>query len=175
MLGRPQPGEYLDYFETYISFVPEEDIVSTAKAQIADIEALLDEVPDDQQLVLHAPYTWTIKQVVGHCIDTERIFAYRFARFAAGDTESLPGFDQDAYVANTDYNAIELASLIEELATTRRSNVQLMARQTPETMLRTGVADGKNMTVRAAAYVMVGHIRYHWKIMRNRLAGAQAS
>ncbi|MEL7499685.1 MAG: DinB family protein [Planctomycetota bacterium] len=170
--GRPLADEYLDYFETYISLVPESDILNQLDSQTSDMSAMRAAVPADQEQVLHAPYTWTIKQVVGHCIDTERVFAYRAARFAAGDKTSLPGFDQDTFVANTDYNACELGSLVDELVETRKSNLSLFRRQNNESWMRGGSADGKKMTVRAAAYVMVGHIRYHWAIVRKRLSGA---
>lgn len=170
--GRPMAEEYLDYFDTYISLVPDEDILLAMRQQVDVIREVATTIPADQLDVLHAPYTWTIKQVFGHCIDTERVFSYRAARFAAGDQTALPGFDQDAYVAKTDYNASEFSDLVDELVAVRESTIYLLNRQNHETWLRGGLADGKKMTVRAAAYSMVGHIRYHLKIVRDRLASS---
>lgn len=167
--GRPIVGEYLDYFDTYISLVPEDDILAVMQDQIGMLREATSRFPADQLEVLHEPYTWTIKQVLGHCIDTERVFAYRAARFAANDDTSLPGFDQDEFVANTDYNAVEFGDLVEEMVAVRQSTLCLLKRQSQETWLRGGVADGKKMTVRAAAYTMAGHLRYHFQIVQQRL------
>ena len=170
--GRPQPGEYLAYFDTYISLVDETEILPALESQLEALQTFTKSIPAEQLDVLHAPYTWTIKQVYGHCIDTERIFGYRAARFAAGDQTSLPGFDQDVYVEQTDYPSVSIDDLLEELLATRQSNLFLLRRQSKETWLRAGVADGKNMTVRAAAYVLVGHIRHHLRIVQQRLDNA---
>ena len=167
--GRPEPGEYVEYFDTYISLVQEENIFDALEQQIETLNEFVSRVPADQLAVLHAPYTWTIKQVFGHCVDTERVFGYRAGRFAAADTASLPGFDQDEFVAHTDYDSVELAKLNEELVALRQSNLLMLQRQSETSWLRSGVADGKSMTVRAAAYILVGHVRYHLNIVAKRL------
>lgn len=168
--GKPLPGEYLEYFDTYISLVTESNVMDALEGQVSVVRAAINGMPADQFEVLHAPYTWTLKQVIGHCIDTERVFAYRAARFAAGDEVSLPGFDQDSWVANTDYNACEMGDLVDELDAARNSSLYLLRRQSEESWLRGGLADGKRMTVRAAAYAMAGHIRYHLSIIKKRVA-----
>ncbi|MFT7631177.1 MAG: hypothetical protein ACI87E_002213 [Mariniblastus sp.] len=167
---RPSPQEYLDYFEAYISLVGEGNIIEILESQVSTIRAELDELDAESASVLHPPYTWTIKQVIGHCVDTERIFGYRACRFAAADGTALPGFDQDAFVNNTDYTRVDLPDLIDELEYLRRGNVAMFKRQTPESWLRQGAGDGKSMSVRAAAYIMAGHITHHLKIIQERLA-----
>ena len=167
--GRPESGEYLAYFDTYISLVQETDILAALDDQIPVIQRLVDRIPSSQLDQLHDPYTWTIPQVIGHCIDTERIFGCRICRFAAGDATPLPGFDQDQYVADTDYQSAAFPDLINELIANRQANLLMLRRQDESSWLRAGVADGKNMTVRAAAYVLVGHIRHHLKIIAKRI------
>jgi len=168
--GRPVTGEYQDYFDTYISLVEEGNILEILEEQITTIAEMLAAVPDSQLDCLHEPYTWTIKQVIGHCVDTERIFGYRACRFAANDPTPVPGFDQDTYVDNTDYQGVSLEALIQELLLARQANLAMLKRQTQDAWLRTGTADGKTMSVRAAAYVMAGHIIHHFKIIEKRLA-----
>lgn len=168
--GRPHPEEYLDYFEAYISLVGDGDIVAILDSQVAIFRETLDSITTEQAELVHAPYTWTIKQVVGHCVDTERIFGYRACRFAAADATSLPGFDQDAFVSNTDYDHVSLPDLTDELVSLRNGNVSLFRRQSRESWLRQGTGDGKLMSVRATAYIMAGHINHHFGIIEERLA-----
>ena len=119
---------------------------------------------------LHAPYTWTIKQVLGHLIDTERVFGYRAARFATGDDTPLPGFDQDQFVANMDYSAVPFSRLLDELDYLRKGHLLMFSRFDGACWTQMGQADGKQMSTRAAAYIMAGHIRHHQRIVEKRLA-----
>ncbi|MFK7768248.1 MAG: DinB family protein [Mariniblastus sp.] len=167
--GRPEKSEYLEYYETYLSKVDGDEILPLLESQIGDFRAVFDAIPADQIDVLHAPYTWTIKQVVGHCVDTERVFGYRAGRFAAGDETPLPGFDQDLYVEQTDYSLVTLADLTGELEHLRRGNIAMLKRQNANSWMRKGLGDGKAMTVRAAAFIMVGHINHHLEIVKKRL------
>lgn len=167
---RPQPGEYLDYFETYISLVGDGLIFDILAEQPQRLRQTLDGASPGDLKTLHSPYTWTIPQVVGHCLDTERVFGYRAACFAAGDQTSLPGFDQDAWVAKTNYQDCDLAALVDEFTDLRRSNLAMLKRQTAESWMRAGIADGKQLSVRAAAYIMAGHVIYHRQIVEKRLA-----
>ena len=168
--GRPRKTEYFEYYETYLSKVDGDVILPLLENQITEFRSILDPISEDQTTVLHAPFTWTIKQVIGHCVDTERIFGYRACRFAAGDTTSLPGFDQDAYVEQTGYSNVTLGVLVDELELLRRSNLAMFRRQNSETWMRGGAGDEKLMTVRATAYIMVGHINHHLQIIQKRLA-----
>ena len=123
---------------------------------------------------LHDPYTWTIRQVIGHLIDAERVFAYRALRFAMGDATPLPGFDQDAYVAAADYSQVPLQNLAEEMFMLRQANLGMFLRFSDKGWASSGEADGKSMSVRALAYVMVGHVRHHLRIIEKRVTQASA-
>lgn len=168
---RPAPGEYAPYFETYLKHVSDEHIFQALEDQIEELRAVLAGVSEEEASVLHGPYTWTIKQVVGHMIDTEAIFAYRARCFAAQEKTSLPGFEQDDYVANSDYTSVPLSVLLDELIYHRNAFLCFCQRLRPEEWMQTGNADNKPMSVRAIAYIQLGHVRHHLAIVKKRLAG----
>ncbi len=168
-ITRPKPTEYFEYFETYISkFVPK-DFWADFDSQPAELESLLVNLPPGEDSKLHAPYTWTLKQVVGHVIDTERIFATRLLRIAVGDPTPNPDFEQNSYVAGLDYENVSINELIEEFATLRKSNSLLIRRLNDEQLSRTGTASGKELSARAIPFLMGGHFVYHFEIMKKRL------
>lgn len=172
-LRRPNADEYYSYYETYVRLVGETDLLQQAADQIGELTELFAGVSEADAMVVHPPYTWTIKQVVGHLIDAERIFSDRLHRFASGDLQELPGMEQDPYVANQDYQTPALRALLEELLLCRRANLLLMKRLLPHAWDQRGVASGHPVTVRALAWIMVGHITYHLRIVRQRLQGAR--
>ena len=167
---RPNKSEYFDYYDTYVQNVPEGDLLEIASSQVLELQEFFASVPELQSTVLHAPYTWTIKQVIGHMIDTERIFANRLHRFACGDFQPEPGMDQNVYVKNCNYEAPTLASLVDEWKFLRLANVLLMQRITPSAWDNIGVASEHKVSVRALGYMLVGHVAYHMKIVRARIA-----
>ena len=168
-IQRPDPSEYKDYFATYIDLVTEPDVIGLLQAQVPELRKLLESVAPQELEKLHEPYTWTIKQVLGHLIDTERVFGYRAARFATGDSTPLAGFDQDAFVANMNYTKVPLATLLDELDHLRQGHLAMFSRFDQSCWDHVGHADGKPMSTRAAAYIMAGHIRHHQRIVETRL------
>ncbi len=173
-MRRPHPDEYFEYYHNYISQVPAGDLLVLLERQIHDLRSVFDSVSEQQALMVHPPYTWSLKQVVGHLIDGERIFAFRLHHFASGDVQPLPGMDQDPYVANQDYVGPSLKALVDELIFCRQANVLLMRRLKPESWDRRGIASDHPITVRALAYILVGHINHHMKIVRKRLGLKEA-
>jgi hypothetical protein len=166
---RPELDEAAEFYWTYIRLVPPGDIVDLSKRQLFEIEQLLASVAEEEAVILHPPYSWTIKQLVGHLIDTERIFANRLHRFACGDLQAIPGMEQEPYIANCDYVNPPLVDLSAELLHCRLANTLLLQRLTPSAWDQRGVASGYAVTVRALAYMLVGHITYHAKIIRRRI------
>ena len=166
--GRPTTHEYPKYYEPYMKLVSETDLLLGLRDQIAEISDVLD-VEESQAEVLHPPYTWTIKQVVGHMIDNERIFAYRATRISVGDPTDLPGYEQDDYVARSDYQSVTLKELVEELLLLRRSNLMMLERVKSEAWDLRGTCDGNELTVRAIACLLIGHVRHHLQIIGRRL------
>lgn len=169
VLKAPLPDEAFEFYATYIRLVPDGDLFESATGQIRELTNLLDIINDTIASHVHAPYAWTIKQVVGHMIDTERIFANRLHRFACGDLQPLPGMEQEPYVSNCDYESPRFDVLIDELCCLRRANIHLMRRLKPNQWNHRGVASGHPVTVRALAYMLVGHLTYHLQIIYKRI------
>ncbi len=168
--SRPDPSEYAAAYEPYIRLVPAGDILTQLEQQIEDSLGLLRDVTESEAETRHAPYTWSIKEVVGHLIDSERIFGIRALRFARQDRAELPGFDENEYVRNARFDARTLTSLAQEFELVRRSHLLFFRGLDGEAWLRSGVADGQSVTVRALAHIIAGHERHHAAILRQRLS-----
>jgi DinB superfamily len=166
--GHPQAGEYGSYYQRYIDLASEDDIVGALDAQAQETAALLGGVSEEQAAHRYEPGKWSIKQLVGHVIDAERIFAYRALSIARGETQAIPGFDQDPYVANAASDDRSLADLTEELVTVRRANVLMLRALPSEAWQRIGTASDNPISVRAIAYILLGHERHHVSILRER-------
>jgi hypothetical protein len=167
--GRPEPAEFAPFYASYIALVPEEDVVPALGAQLEDALGLLRGLPEAVANTRHPPYTWSVKQVIGHVTDAERVFGHRAFRFARNDPTPQPGFDEKAYVANTPFDAGAFGDLLAEFELVRRANLALFRGIPAEAWLRCGLANGTNVSVRALAYIIVGHARHHVSILRKRL------
>ena len=168
MTRRPDPTEYDPYYWKYIDLVPDGEIVSILASQIQNTLSLLSNLPEEKAGQSYAPGKWTIKEVVGHIIDTERIFAYRALCISRNDKTPLPGFEQDDYVASTHFNARSLANLIEELSCVRSTSILLFKHLTEAEWLRRGTANGKEISTRALAYNIAGHELHHVEVLKTR-------
>lgn len=166
---RPAPQEYDPYYGRYVDLVPEGDVCDLLKQQIAEFEGVLGAIPEEQSTVLHPPYTWTIRQAVGHLIDVEKMFGNRAHRFACNDVRPMLGMEQNDYVDNLDYNEPTLADLAIELKCTRRSNLLFLKRIPRPAWDRTGTVDSNPISVRAIAYTLAGHVTHHLEIIKRRV------
>jgi hypothetical protein len=171
-MHRPSPTEYAPFYETYVRLVAEDDILAALEAQLGDVLALLRPVPEAAGAVRHPPYTWSVKDVVGHVTDAERVFGYRALRFARGDATPLPGFDENTYAQAADCDRRPLADLVAEFEAVRRSSLGLFRSLPDAAWQRGGEANGQPVTVRALAYIIAGHARHHTAILRRRLSPA---
>lgn len=167
-MNRPESNEYNEYYAGYVALVTEDDILEALYGQIDEIKDLLKSIPEEKGDHAYEEGKWTIKQVVGHLIDTERVFSYRALRFSKGDETVLPGYDQDIFVEKGGFNGRSLNGMRKELTSLRKANV-IFFKNLPEgaAMLK-GNANGNDVTVRALAYMMVGHVRHHLNILRER-------
>ena len=165
----PDQSEYVPYFHQYISKVPEGDFLAVFAKQPEVLQQLFGDLPDGEESKLHEPYTWTLKQVLGHLIDVERIFSTRLLRIGVGDEQALPGMDHNIYVASLDYDRVATQSLLDEFAALRKANVILAQRMSPEALERVGIASGNSVSARANLYILCGHVVYHEEIVRKRL------
>jgi len=167
--GRPQPDEFdAGFYGGYVALAGEEDIVAALTAQLEQTLSALRRVPAEREGHRYAPEKWTIRQIVGHVADAERVFAYRALVFARGDANALPGFDEKAWMEHAGFGNRRLADLLEEFADLRRANVLMLRHLPQDAWMRRGTASGKSITVRALAHVMLGHERHHLKVLKER-------
>ncbi|GAC1374009.1 MAG: hypothetical protein NVSMB30_16480 [Hymenobacter sp.] len=168
-ITRPAEGDFLPYAGTYINLVPAEaDPCELLRSQQQEVHVVYDGLSDPQAETSYAPGKWTLKEVLLHQIDTERVFAYRAMRFARGDSQDLRGFDQDSYVAHSGANARTVPSLLAEYDATRAATLALFDSFTEEQLNRRGTANGGPATVRALLFMLPGHERHHLNLIRER-------
>ncbi|HEX7071887.1 MAG TPA: DinB family protein, partial [Rhodothermales bacterium] len=167
---RPEADEYAPFYHKYVSRVPDGDIVELLASQIEETTGLLSRVTDEQAAYRYAPGKWSVREVVGHMTDTERVMAYRAMCVARGEKAPLPRFDEDAYVANADFDSRSMAELIEDFRTARRNSIRLLAPISDETSVRRGTASENPVTVRALAYIIAGHELHHRGLLQERYA-----
>ena len=167
-VGRPASDEIPAHFVGYIGKVPESDPVAVLTSQIDVTAALLRGVSETDALKRYAPGKWSVKEVVGHLADTERIMAYRALRIARGDETPLPGFDENAYVPPAKFDARPLADLVADLRTVRAGTLALFRSFDADAWRRRGTASGKDVSVRALGYMIPGHERHHVEILKTR-------
>ncbi|HXU35730.1 MAG TPA: DinB family protein [Blastocatellia bacterium] len=165
---RPASGEYPPYTINYISLVPDGDIVATLGKQLDDTLALVRSISESRGDFRYEEGKWSIKEVIGHLIDGERIFAYRALRFARGDETPLSGFEQDDYVRNGGFDKRTLSDLANEYEHVRRSTIALFSNLDEEAWARLGSANDNPASVRALAFMIAGHVFHHIEILRSR-------
>ncbi|MBZ0284342.1 MAG: DinB family protein [Anaerolineae bacterium] len=162
MIPRPEASEYAPFYNGYVQCVPEgSDIFDLLSQQPDELNTLLQLVNEEQANHHPAPGEWSIKEVIGHIADTERVFAYRAVRIARGDTTPLSGFDQDAFVKGTDFNSRTLKDLLAEFSLQRQANVLCLKPLTGAEIARQGTASNAAVTVRAILYILAGHVIHH--------------
>ena len=170
MINRPERHEYADSYATYISKVPDGDLLNFLDLQTGDFAGLVNDLSDDQASQAPAPGKWSVKQVLGHLCDTERMLSYRILRFARGDKTELEGFEQDDYVAAANSNGRSTTALLAELKSIRGATLSLLESLTDEDSVRSGVANGRSVSVRALAYIIAGHAQHHLESLRRQVA-----
>jgi uncharacterized damage-inducible protein DinB len=165
---KPAPTEHAPEFSKYVTLVAEGDIIQTLEQQIEDTLSLLRTIPADKANFRYAPDKWSVKELLGHLIDSERIFSYRALRFARNDQTPLPGYEQDDYVREGNFDSRDLADLAEEFATLRRATISLLRPLNETEWLRHGKANENDVSVRALAYIIAGHELHHIGVLRSR-------
>jgi hypothetical protein len=167
-IGRPETTEFADYQIGYVSKVPGTDVVTFLEQQRVAMISLLRSFDEEKGDYRYAPGKWTVKELLGHVTDTERVFAYRALVFARNDATALPGFDQDPWVLHGNHANVPLKDLIDEFDSVRRSTIHLFRNLDPAAWMRRGIANNNPITVRAQAYVIAGHTEHHLDILKSR-------
>lgn len=160
-LPRPQAGEHAEYYSRYVELVPEGDIVDILAMQLGETLALLQSVPTERETFRYAPDKWSIREVVGHLIDTERVMAYRALHMARAAHADIAGMDQDEWVARSNAGKRRLDDLSAEWGAVRRANIHFFATLGPEAGSRVGAASGLEFTVRCFPWIIAGHELWH--------------
>jgi hypothetical protein len=167
-MARPEPGEFAPYYEKYIALVPGKDAVSALESQRVQTMQLFAGRGERDGNFRYAADKWTVKEVVGHLTDSERIFTYRALRIARGDQTPMAGFEQDDYVRGGGFNERPLASLVEEFAQVRSATLALFRSMGKEAWLRRGTANKNEVSARALAFITAGHELHHRQILEER-------
>lgn len=165
---RPNPGDYSPYYESYIKLVEGEDILKILNDQGKKTQDILNSFSEHRGNFCYADGKWTVKEVVGHLLDTERVFAYRALCIARGEKKSLPGFDQNDYVKEGNFNRRELFDLNYEFRLLRESNLLLFRTFTPEMLKLKGFANESSVTVLAILFMIAGHEKHHMNVLREK-------
>ncbi len=165
---RPNPGDYDPYFERYIKLVEGNNIIKILYEQSKITRELIDSISDYKGNYPYADGKWTIKEVIGHILDAERILAYRALSLARGEKKSLPGFDHNDYVREGNFNRRELLELSFEFKLLRESNLLMFKNFSEEMLCRKGLADESSVTVLALLYIIAGHEKHHLNVLEEK-------
>lgn len=170
-IPRPDTDEYAPYYGTYISEVTGSDALPTLIGQRSSTASFLAGIPETKAGYRYAPGKWTLREVIGHLSDSERIFAYRLLRFARGDETPLASFDENAYVPAGEFERRSLADVAREFAAVRDATLALVSGLDEVRLARRGLASGKAMSARAIAWVIAGHETHHLRVIREKYLG----
>jgi uncharacterized damage-inducible protein DinB len=165
---RPQSNEYAANFKKYIDVVPDGEPVKILEDQLADWQRVLTPLDEEAGNFRYAPDKWSIKELLGHIVDAERVFSYRLLRIARGDKTPLPGFEQDDYIKTANSSKRQLASLKAEFEAVRHASILLAASLDEQALQCTGTASGNPISARALLFIIAGHDRHHFTILREK-------
>ena len=167
-ISRPAPEEFAAYYGRYISLVPDSEILGLLRQQGEETLNMLKSRPESDGNLRYAPDKWTVKEIVGHLTDSERVFAYRALRIARADQTPMEGFEQDDWVRDGLFAQRSLADLMEEFRTVRAATLSLLQNLPREAWTRTGTANKNTVSVRALAYIIAGHELHHRRILQEK-------
>ncbi|MWV42972.1 DUF664 domain-containing protein [Paenibacillus sp. HJL G12] len=168
MSQRPSSTEYNSYFDRYIRLVPDGHVTDILENSLQETSKLYSSLTKDQADFRHAPDKWSLKEVLGHITDNERIMSYRLLRIARGDQTPLPGYDQDELMKVAAFDACQLTNLVDEYRLVRQSTLALLRGLPSEAWTRTGTVGGRESSARAWAYIMAGHELHHMNVIRDK-------
>ncbi|HET8864332.1 MAG TPA: DinB family protein [Gracilimonas sp.] len=164
----PSDSEYAHYYADYVSHVPKKNIIETLNSQMHEMYTFINAIPGDKAFSSYKEGKWTIKQVLGHMIETERVFAYRALAFARRDPNPLPSMDQDNYVKYANFNSRTISNLANEYLSVRISTIHLFQNMTQEMISLKGTASGFEFTVRSLPFIIAGHELHHMQVIREK-------
>lgn len=167
-MKRPEISEFDPYYNTYISLIEGDDVLPVLNSQSDKLRSVFSGVGEDRGVYAYGEGKWTVKELLSHIIDGERIFAYRVLRISRGDETPIEGFEQDGYIENSNANGRSFSDLLDEFDLLRRSNMLMFRSMSSAGGSRLGTANEKPVSVRALAYIMAGHVEHHIRILQDR-------
>ncbi len=172
MSRRPESGEFAAYYATYVNRVPHDDVLTVLAEQLRTVPQALHGISEEKSLHRYAPGKWSIRELLHHVNDCERVFAFRALWFARGFDSALPGFDENAGAVAAQSDLFPWADRVEEFTTVRRATLSLLRNLPDGAWTRQGIANGNPFSVRALAFIVAGHVEHHLAILRERYLGA---
>jgi uncharacterized damage-inducible protein DinB len=169
--ARPAASEYLPYYSRYIEKVEGDDVIAALKSQLRETIAFLNCISNEEASSRYEPGKWSVREVLGHVIDTERIFAYRALRIGRGDATPLAGYEQDDYIKGAAFDRVRWSALIEEFELVRRANILMFSGFTDDAWMRSGTANNAAVTARALAWIIAGHELHHRSVIEEKYLG----
>jgi hypothetical protein len=166
-MNRPTPEEFNPYYTNYIAAVAD-DVLAELRDQASSFPEFILQIPEGKGDYAYGPNKWTIKELIGHVIDTERVMAFRALHFGRKDVQELPGFDENDYVKNSAYEQRSLKSLAEEFVLLRKANLFLFESFAENELNQIGIANGNRVSVKALLFIMAGHVIHHQRILKER-------
>jgi len=163
---KPETSEYNPYYEKYISLIEEGELLNALERQPSELRSLLNGLDEEKGKYAYADGKWSIKEVLSHLIDGERIFSYRVLRISRGDETPIEGFEQDGYIENSHANERSFEDLLEELSLQRNANLRMLKNLREDGWKRLGTASQSPVSVRALGFIMAGHVRHHINILK---------
>ncbi len=168
MIERPSENEYPEFYATYVNKVPKGDVLKYLKKQKADFKKFVEAIPEEKLSYRYEEDKWTIKQILGHINDTERIMTYRALSFSRGERQQIPGFNENEYVANAAFNQRKIADLLKEFGKIRENSVLLIDSFNESMIDKKGNANELLMSVRAIVYIIAGHLEHHKGVIESK-------
>lgn len=168
MIERPADDEYAPFYAGYVSRVPDVDIVAAMADQVRRVRDVASTVTPEREEYRYGAGKWSVRELFGHLIDAERVFGYRAFCISRGDKTPLPAFDENQYIAASGFHARSLPALVDEFTTAREANLQVFRRLDPDAWMCVGTANANPVSVRALAFIIVGHVSHHLNVLRER-------
>ena len=167
-MTRPYLSDFPTFYQGYVKIIESDDILQTLKEQQNKTSSFFENLPEGKANYAYAEDKWTIKEVLGHLIDTERVFVFRALSFARGEEQPLPGFDENTYVPAGRFRDRTLQSLIDEYTTVRQASITFFENLREEDWAKTGIANKGNFTVNSLAYIIAGHNEHHLQVLTEK-------
>lgn len=165
---KPNSNEYAPYYKQYVDLIDSENILEVLESQLQEVENLFNSIDEEKSNFRYAEKKWSIKEVLGHLVDSERIFSCRILRVSRSDPNQLSTFDENLFIEESNYSSLKLKDILNEFVLLRKSTILMLKGLKEKMFLKTGIINGQNISVRALAYIIAGHTLHHLNVIKER-------